>query len=118
MSYSCDEQYDVYAETDRKARKAHRCSACRETIPAKMRYTVISIVYDGTVESVKRCHRCQEIHEHLRELCSHGDHMWPDEKLDCGEKYEEEWGTEPPVNVQALAFLLPGETLETSPLAH
>jgi hypothetical protein len=108
MSYGtwdCDPA-DVYAETVRRARKPHSCAACRETIATGHRYTDVRIIFEGRVDTIKRCLRCQAIHEHLRDL---GDgESWPEERLDCGQSYESEWG-ECPDEIAALAFALPGE---------
>lgn len=107
MSYSAEEKYDVYDERRQRSRKARDCEACCETIRPGDLYYVIGIVYDGTAHSVKRCVKCQRIHEHLRHL---GDsETWPREKLNCGEDYEEEWGRPPPEEIQALAFMTPDE---------
>lgn len=107
MSHSIDETYDVYNETSRIARKEHVCAACKETIRIGDRYAIVGIVFDGEAESVKRCLRCQEIHEHLRKLGAY--EMWPAERLDCGEEYKEHWGHEPPPEIAALAFATPEE---------
>jgi hypothetical protein len=107
MSHHYDETYEVYNERERKARKTHECAACKELIPAGAAYTVVFILFDGDPESLKRCARCQTIHEHLRDL---GDsEQWPDERLNCGEEYKQHWGVEPPPEIARLAFLLPGE---------
>lgn len=111
MSYGFDETYDVYDETHRRARKDHRCDACGEVIPPKAVYTRVFILYDGKGRSLKRCLRCQGIHEHLRTLCRDAIQMWPDERLNCGQRYEDEWGECPP-EVQAMAFVLPGDKKE------
>jgi len=105
MSYTCDEYYAVYNEKVRTANKEHNCSACLEKIHKGDCYTYVSIVFDGTAWSVKRCARCQAIHEHLRAL---GTDSWPKERLDCGQSYEDEWGECPP-EIEKLAFALPGE---------
>jgi len=105
MSYSADEEYAVYFEHDRCARKEHRCSACKEAIRPGDRYCVVQMVYDGTASSIKRCLRCQKIHEHLRTLGEPIDRLWPDERLDCGEEYRDHWGREPPPEIAALAFV-------------
>ncbi len=108
MSHSFDEQYSVYDENFPKARKPHTCEACKEPIAVGHRYANVKIVFEGSAETVKRCLRCQEIHEHLRKL---GDgEMWPDEKLDCGEEYRDHWRKDPPPEIAALAFELPEET--------
>ena len=30
--------------------------------------------------------------------------MWPHERLNCGEEYEEHWGKKPPEHIAELAF--------------
>lgn len=102
MSHGVEREYDVYVERTRKAIKVHRCDACREIIRRGDRYTSIAIVDEGVPERIKRCARCQKIHEHLRDL-GYGE-TWPDERLDCGEEYASHWGEEPPEAIQALAF--------------
>lgn len=109
MSYYAEEHYAVYAEGRTTARKEHTCSACRGSISPGDIYYRVRWIYDGHVSGVKRCARCQHIHEHLRAK-GDGD-MWPDERLDCGEEYAEHWGHEPPAAIAALAFWLPGEPL-------
>jgi|SRR5690606_3229449 len=107
MSHSIDEIYSVYHEQFVCARKEHTCSACQEKISKGTRYTKVRIVFDGRANSIKRCFRCQQIHEHLREL-DPGE-LWPDERLDCGLDYEEEWGKPPSIELQELAFIFPDE---------
>lgn len=110
MSHYADEQYDVYHEVRVFAVQAHECDAvmCDQPIRKGDAYWRIHVVYDGRAETIKRCVRCQTIHEHLRGL---GDDMWPDERLNCGQDYREEWGTDPPADIQALAFWRAGEPL-------
>lgn len=103
MSHHCDESYDVYDETLRKANKRHTCGACGEAIELGDYYHSVHLVFDGSAETVKRCARCQAIHAHLRTK-GRGDSMWPDERLNCGEEYEAHWGEKPPDEVAALAF--------------
>lgn len=107
MSHSIDDFYSFYKETLRRARKDHECDACHETISKGHRYYVVSWHFMGNMESIKRCARCQAIHAHLQDL-GMGE-FWPAEKLDCGEGYEEHWGKNPPDDIAALAFALPGE---------
>jgi hypothetical protein len=109
MSYYAEEQYQFYNEPVLKARKPHTCDACKLTIPPGHRYVRISWCFDGRIESVKRCLRCQLIHEYLRGL-GDGD-MWPAEKLDCGEEFEPHWGYAPPEWLQSLAFWAVGDPL-------
>lgn len=106
MSYLCEGSYDVYDERLVRARKAHACSACAETIDRGQSYARVGMVWEGVARSLKRCARCQRLHEHLREL---GDaDVWPDERLRCGLRYEDEWGAVPD-EIAALAFWLPGD---------
>ncbi len=109
MSHSCDETYDVYDERQRRAAKTHECEACHLPIRKGDQYTSVRIVWEGTAETVKRCARCQTIHEHLR-LMAPGE-MWPDEHLNCGTLYRDEWEREPPAWLEALAFWQPGDPL-------
>jgi hypothetical protein len=107
--YSADEYYAVYDETCPTARKEHTCAACGEVIAKRQRYYRIALVFDGAASTVKRCVRCQRIHEHLRKSDTDG-HRWPDELLNCGHEYEDAHGVAPPDEIAALAFALPGET--------
>lgn len=107
MSHSIEETYDVYDERHRQARKPHKCDACDETIHVGHLYCSVSTVFDGTAETIKRCLRCQAIHEHLRTLDP--GVMWPAERLDCGEEYLQHWRVDPPPEIVALAFKTAGE---------
>ena len=102
MSHEVDEYYAVYDKRVRRAAKDHQCSACSATIRAGDRYIDARIIFDSTAETVKRCGRCETIHTHLVKL---GDgETWPDERLECGRDYIEEWRQEPPEEIQALIF--------------
>jgi hypothetical protein len=107
VSHAIDDVYSVYREIQRTARIQHACEACRETISPGHTYWSVSWLFDSRAESTKRCERCQVIHLHLRKK-GEGE-MWPAERLDCGEGYLDHWGQEPPDEVAALAFALPGE---------
>lgn len=117
MSYSIEawDTYTVYCETVRKARKAHKCSACRVVIRPGDYYCNVALVHDKKAKSLKRCGACQLTHLHLRERCaakgysSNYERMWPDERLGCGLDYEEEWGEEPPDEIWRLPLLGPDE---------
>jgi len=93
MSHIVDETYAVYVEARHRARRPHVCGACHETIPVGVVYTRVFMLFDGRKETIKRCWRCQAIHEYLA----------------CGEEYAAEWGVEPPPEIAALAFALPGD---------
>lgn len=108
MSYEPDGYYSVYNERFPRSRKARPCDACKETIHAGAHYARVSVVYDGSAETIVRCMRCQRMHEHLR-LVARCERAWPAERLDCGRDYVEEWGEDPPAEIAALAFALPGE---------
>lgn len=108
MSYEPDSYYSVYNERFPRSRKPRQCEACKETIPAGAHYARVSAVYDGSAETIVRCIRCQRMHEHLR-LLARSEGLWPAERLNCGREYVEEWGEEPPEEIAALAFALPGE---------
>lgn len=97
---------DVYDERSVTACVTHRCSACWERIDPGHRYTRVGIVFDGYAWTIKRCLRCQTLHEHLRQIAD-GDE-WPDDQLNCGDSYEDLFGP-PPAAIAALAFALPGE---------
>lgn len=107
MSHSVDECYDVYDEHFPRARKAHVCSACEGPIRPGDIYARVGIVFQGEAESLKRCLGCQRIHEHLRRLAV--GEMWPDERLNCGEEYEDHWGEKPPEDIARIAFMTPDE---------
>jgi len=109
MSHEVDECYTSYEETFPRARKEHTCGACGDRIPGGHRYARVFIreSADGDCYTVKRCLRCQHIHEHLR-MIDPGS-QWPDEELDCGEEYESHWGVPPPDSIARLAFLTPDE---------
>jgi hypothetical protein len=114
VSGYAEESYEVYREREITARIAHTCDACREPIRSGHRYWRIFCLFDGTAETIKRCLRCQATHVHLRALCiESSEAMWPDERLACGLKYAEEWESEPPEHVAALA-LMTGEDAQAA----
>ncbi len=114
MSQQTEGNAEIYAEPTVRARKPHRCGACGEPINVGQQYTSIFIVFDGDSQAFKRCVRCQKIHLHLRTLDKHHD-LWPDERLNCGEVYEDHWGAPPPPEIAALAFALPADFQEARP---
>jgi len=83
--------------------------ACKRAIPAGSFYCAVSWVFEGSADSVKRCGACQKTHEHLR---GKDPELWPDERLNCGLKYEDEWGGEPPPDVARLPLLTDAEAGE------
>jgi hypothetical protein len=72
-------------------------------------YVRVRWVVESSADGIKRCGRCQTTHLHLRKLCRGKDcDLWPDERLDCGLKYEEEWGDVPDY-IEMLPLLGPAE---------
>jgi hypothetical protein len=106
VSRIVEETYEVYSEKVRKARKPHQCDACETTIRRGDLYCVASWVFDGSASSVKRCGRCQMLHRHIRDIAD-GD-VWPDEELNCGLRYQDEWGPVP-AEIEALPLLTDDE---------
>ena len=110
MSYEAEDTYDVYNERRVKARKPRPCDACKETVPRGVHYWRVATLYDGRWTTINRCWRCQKIHLHLRDRGdATPDYLWPDERLNCGEEYRDHWGDDPPEEIAALAFALPGD---------
>jgi len=106
MSHEVTDYYEVYCETRRKAKKEHVCDACSDRIRVGTYFWYVFYVFEDRTYTVKRCERCQAIHVHLRGM---NEDTWPDEKLSCGEEYRQHWGQEPPPEIAALAFALPGD---------
>lgn len=82
------------------ARKARRCFACNETIAPGATYHRDTAAHDGTVSSFVHCPRCWAIVEALWK----DGRRYVDFDLNCGEIWDD-----PPPEVAALAFALPGE---------
>lgn len=118
MSLSCDDGVTctVHRSAVHKARQAARCSACRADILPGHYYRRIFLVYEGEAETIRRCGSCDLTWQHLYKLCqehnndhrNRGDNLYPDESLDCGLKYEEEWG-DLPDEIAALPLMSAAE---------
>ena len=101
--------WEVYPEErQRRARKEHVCYCCAETIRIGDSYVYEFGVFDGRPDEVKRCLRCQAIYEHLLSRQT-GEGQGVDRELNCGHEYKEVFREEPPPEIAALAFALPGE---------
>lgn len=91
----------TWLESWRRARKRHRCVACSEWIRKGDRYHFASGICEGYPFSIKHCARCWTIYEALRAAK-------PREaialELNCGTTWKN-----PPPEIAALAFALPGE---------
>jgi hypothetical protein len=108
MSFDGDyEPCDVWRDTKRRARKEHKCSACKETIQRTHFYIEHFSIFEGEFDTFKRCMRCEAIYQHLLNV-SHSDSP-PMPLLDCGHSYREIHRVDPPDHIAALAFALPGE---------
>jgi hypothetical protein len=99
----------VHDSTWRKARKPHNCDACGESITPGRTYHRSAWPCDGSWSVTLRCERCEAIFAHLTSRMSRADEYCNPE-LNCGHEYEERW-REPPPEIAALAFWLPGEPL-------
>lgn len=118
MGYYGDGPCEEYEHSMVPLKRAVVCSVtdCGAVIPAGSRASYTMSVFEGIRDAVWRCHRCERIYLHLQERCSaENATSWRyralcvDDRLDCGIDYEEEWGEEPPPEIAALAFALPGE---------
>jgi len=95
----------------RTARIEHRCAACGETVRPGDKYARTFYVFDGDAHTVKRCARCEAIYDHLcKRMAEEGDQdEYCNDRLACGHGYRERWEEDPPPEIAALAFWLPGD---------
>jgi hypothetical protein len=108
-SYEDGVPVDVHEQRIRRARKEHRCCACKRAIEPGSMYCNEVYVWDGTLETNKRCGACQKTYEHLSDLCRQSeDHISPRPDLGCGLRYQGEWG-DLPDEIAALAFMTDAE---------
>lgn len=87
---SQDGYCDAYRETERTARKPHKCDACGATIKPGKRYAFASGIFDGEPFSTRSCLPCERarkefgkahrvgispdaLEEHLQECIAEGD---------------------------------------------
>lgn len=52
---------DFYTETQRKARKVHKCYWCRDEIKPGEKYWCCAGVFQDNFDSRKECNRCHEL---------------------------------------------------------
>lgn len=104
MSHDSDETYDVYYRATVTARKPHVCCACREVIGRGDTYVRVSVIYDHTASSYKRCPRCEHIFNRIVENLP-DKYEWPDEDLNCGHEWVENLGIPLPDDLAELAFM-------------
>lgn len=112
MSESCEEYCDVHEHRIRKARKQHRCCACRAVIRPGDYYASVFTLSDDGVATFKRCGSCETTWQHLWALCKehnklNNETLYPHEDLGCGLKYEDEWAAWGPMpeHIAAAPFL-------------
>ncbi len=99
-----------YDEEVRRAKKARVCSSCRELIGAGDLYHRTAALFDGSWEVVNRCARCEAMYRFLKPLVRARDREDVcDPRLQCGHTWGDNFEGEPPIAVQALAFLMPHE---------
>jgi hypothetical protein len=104
----CDEWLegpDVWSSKVRKARKEHKCYACRETIPVGARYRYSSGLWDGSWGDCKHCDGCW----HVLDVLMRRSREPVDLGLDCGETWESVFDDPPPDSVVEAIFARPGE---------
>jgi len=90
---------------ERRARKEHRCCACRETIRVGHVYEVLTSCWEGSLETYKRCLRCVAMWRLLVDAHRDARTEWGvDWELDCGHAWSEFFEGEPPLALQELAF--------------
>ena len=110
----CDsaDSCDVWDVTHPVARKAHKCLACDETIEPGHMYHRTAMLFDGQWDHMLHCTRCHRIFIAIQgKNHAEGNGVVAiDPELDCGESWVDLFG-EPPIEIQALAFMLPGESI-------
>lgn len=99
----CDVSEPIVVEW-RKARKEHRCYACRETIRTGDRYH-FTAQKDDAFATYKHCARCWMMGGAILEA---GADSWQYD-LRCGVSWREAFDEEPPENIARLAFMTPDE---------
>ena len=113
-AYDC-EVADASDMQIRRARKEHRCAACRRTIRVGDRYIYHSWVVRGEgFSAVKRCARCQFIFRtlvklHAEESIGSWSPTFVAPALDCGDSFFDTFDREPPLELQRVAFMTDDE---------
>ena len=111
MCFTYDDVAEVYNETDRRARKTHRCGECRRPISCGELYVDTFAVCYGDGVASKFCGACellrQRIHENeLAVGCAWGESWYP---IGDGEMQDYAREAHPPIDVptpeEGQAFL-------------
>lgn len=118
MSVDCDggERPEVWNEKANRARIAHKCSACSETIRPGDLYHYTFYIFDGVSNTTRRCARCETLYRalvklHAKEQPEVEDVTEPGvhPELECGHTFEQVFKREPPPQLARLAFMTPDE---------
>jgi hypothetical protein len=112
----CDGSFAVDRTSKHRARKEHKCCACRGVISRGELYSYSFTVFDGEASELRRCARCDVIYDHLYELMKDSSGEFPAWDLNCGHSYSDRWGEEPPSEIARLAFMTPAEVLAELPI--
>ena len=123
VSCEVDGYNAVESRTMPRARKEHRCCACRETVRRGDRYSRTFVVYEGEPETYIHCLRCSAIFDAIaaRHHDAETDYWeraiaW---RLDCGHDWDEVFEESPPAEVARLAFMTADEAQrELAPRIH
>jgi hypothetical protein len=112
MSVDCSdgEPVDDYESVTRRAKTETSCTACGQPIERGQLYHHTSYSFDGDDFEHRRCARCEAMFRFLQPCVNElsGDET-VDPDLDCGHVWSDNFEGEPPLAVQALAFLTPAE---------
>jgi hypothetical protein len=92
-------------EVSPRARKEHRCFACKEAIRPGDRYRKVIQIYDGEFEIFKHCLRCWRLMNAILDAGAETV-QWD---LNCGTSWEKAFERPIPDEVAALAFMTPDE---------
>lgn len=67
MSVDCEDGEPIDVDTERtvRARKPHKCDACKEPIERGHLYVRHTLIYAGQVDETVRCLRCDAIYQQL-----------------------------------------------------
>lgn len=79
LSYDDDNHPSFCETTTPIARKDHKCSECREVIPAGAKYEKCTGKWDDCISTFRTCMSCVEIRNHF--ACDGGwlfEHVWED----------------------------------------
>jgi hypothetical protein len=105
------EPVDRWDQSVRRSKADRDCDACRQTIEPGQLYHRTAYLYGGSWEVIERCARCEAMYRILQPLVrkrSENEEIC-DDRLNCGHTWRDNFDEDPPLEVQALAFLTPTE---------